>query len=114
VLASFLGFGTRTASKLTERARRRVGVTVDELDLNTLFGDQRPSLLVIHDRGDRDAPYLASKSLVADWHGAYLVTTSQLGHRRILDDIDVIDNATRFLRHGAAQLTAVPANRAAS
>ena len=114
VLASYLGFGRRTASKLTERARRRVGVTVDELDLNTLFGDQRPSLLVIHDRADRDAPYLASQSLVAGWHGADLVTTSRLGHRRILDDIDVIDNATRFLRDGAARLAEVPANRATS
>src|SRR5439155_5589611 len=37
VLTSYLGFGERTAQHLKQRAFRRVGLTVDELDLNTLF-----------------------------------------------------------------------------
>jgi pimeloyl-ACP methyl ester carboxylesterase len=98
VLGNYLGFGERTARQLKDRAFRRVGLTVDELDLNTLFdSDDRPSLLVVHDRGDREAGYPASVSLVAGWGGAELITTTRLGHRRILDDVDVIQKVVGYL-----------------
>jgi pimeloyl-ACP methyl ester carboxylesterase len=104
VLSTYLGFGERTGQHLKQRALRRVGLTVDELDLNTLFdsGD-RPSLLVVHDRGDREASYPASVALTEGWHGSELITTTRLGHRRILDDIDVFRKVAGYLRSGASR-----------
>jgi pimeloyl-ACP methyl ester carboxylesterase len=98
ILSELLGFGDRTVRHLKQRARRRVGLTVDELDLTSLFEENdHPPLLVVHDIADREAGYRASASLVAGWGGAELITTTGLGHRRILDDVDVIQNVTRYL-----------------
>ncbi len=54
-------------------------------------------LLVIHDRDDDDTSYADGAALAAAWPGARMMTTSGLGHRRILREPSVIEAATEFV-----------------
>jgi len=93
-----LGFGARTRARLLVRARSRVGLAVEELRFDRLARQiDRPDLLVVHDRADREAPYDGVRTALPSWPGAELVSTSGLGHRRILRDPGVIDAVVRFV-----------------
>lgn len=54
-------------------------------------------LLVIHDREDEDTLWVDGVALVESWPGAQLLTTTGLGHRRILREASVIEAAARFI-----------------
>jgi len=52
--------------------------------------------LVIHDRDDREVPYASADRILRAWPQATLVTTTGLGHRRILRDPSVIQRVVGF------------------
>jgi pimeloyl-ACP methyl ester carboxylesterase len=56
--------------------------------------------LVVHDRDDREVPYVSADRIVRIWPDATLVTTSGLGHRRILRDASVIERVVAFAGGG--------------
>lgn len=55
-----------------------------------------PPLLVVHDREDRETAWQDGADIAAAWPGATLVSTSGLGHNRILRDPDVIARIVGF------------------
>ena len=57
----------------------------------------RPALIV-HDLDDREVPWSEGERYARHWPAARLLTTTGLGHNRIVDDRAVIDSALRFLR----------------
>lgn len=54
-------------------------------------------LLVVHDRDDTETYWSEGAALAEAWPGAKLISTSGLGHRRILREPGVIEAATRFI-----------------
>jgi pimeloyl-ACP methyl ester carboxylesterase len=54
-------------------------------------------LLIVHDREDDDTPWADGAALARVWPDARLVTTTGLGHRRILRDPGVVAAATDFV-----------------
>jgi pimeloyl-ACP methyl ester carboxylesterase len=54
--------------------------------------------LIVHDLADHEVPWSEGERYARYWHGARLLTTTDLGHHRIVDDHGVIDAALRFLR----------------
>jgi len=57
----------------------------------------RPALIV-HDLADPEVPWAEGERYARYWPDARLLTTTDLGHHRIVDDRAVIDAALRFLR----------------
>ena len=57
----------------------------------------RPALIV-HDLDDREVPWSEGERYARHWPAARLLTTTGLGHHRIVDDRAVIDAALGFLR----------------
>jgi len=53
--------------------------------------------LVIHDRHDRLMPWVHGATVAQHWPGARLLSTSRLGHRRILADDKVTRSAADFI-----------------
>lgn len=76
------------------------GVAADALQLEALVGQRDAALLIVHDRDDREVPFIHAERLAAAWPMAKLFTTHGLGHRRILRDDAVIAEAVAFLRRG--------------
>jgi pimeloyl-ACP methyl ester carboxylesterase len=102
-IRGWLGFGPRIERRLAELAKQRTGYAVDELDVARLGddlerdGSSRPQLLVIHDLNDRETAHAASATLVRRWPEAQLVSTTGLGHVRILGDKAVGGMVARFI-----------------
>ncbi len=99
-LAAFclvLGIGPRTAARMERAIERLAGYPVSEFELSGLYDAVGPlPTLLVHDRGDRTTPYTASLDL-ATRTGARLLSTTGLGHHRVLREPAVVDAVTDFV-----------------
>jgi pimeloyl-ACP methyl ester carboxylesterase len=102
MFAARFGFGERTRVRLVRRVERRVGVPMAYLHVPAMAGQApMPPLLVVHDQGDRETSWAGGRDIARAWPAARLVTTSRLGHRRILRDPAVITQVVSFLADAA-------------
>ncbi len=76
------------------------GIGVEDLRLQHLLGERDSSLLVFHDRDDREVPFAHGERLAQLWPHARLEATEGLGHRRILRDPSVIERTVAAVREG--------------
>lgn len=74
-----------------------LNIKFNEIDPIKLAPALSTTLLVIHDRGDRECPIKYSESLVRAWPGAQLLTTEKLGHTRLLRDPEVTRQTANFI-----------------
>ena len=65
--------------------------------LGEVLGAQSGAALVVHDIGDVEVSYTESVELTHWTKGARLLSTRGVGHRRILRDALVVQNATAFI-----------------
>jgi len=84
------------------RLERRLGLVLEEFDLSRRTGPGTP-LLVFHDRDDREVPWRDGHDIARAWPGAELVSTTGLGHRRILRDAAVTRRAVSFVEDRLAR-----------
>jgi pimeloyl-ACP methyl ester carboxylesterase len=102
-----LGLGRRTRTRLDQLMQTRTGLAVDDIDAAALRDVEPPPLLIIHDRGDRHTSHDASVALVQQWPTATMISTDGLGHRSLVDDVEVLNAVTAFVGR-SAQLPDVP------
>ena len=70
--------------------------------------------LIIHDREDREVPFLSAQALHRAWPGAELLPIEGFGHRRLLADPAIVERAVKFAvswDRAAEQTTPPPALR---
>jgi pimeloyl-ACP methyl ester carboxylesterase len=115
--AAGLGFGDRIHTGVLRRLERRTGRPMSDFDAVTRAGaaaearsaaadedtEAAPPLLVIHDHRDGVIPHSQGSAIATAWQGAELLSTSGLGHHRILRDPEVVRSAVEFL--GSAQVS---------
>jgi pimeloyl-ACP methyl ester carboxylesterase len=91
---------------LSDEALRRFRATTEaqfnfrweELEVPEMADRMRtPPLLVIHDREDRETSWQDGADIAAKWPSAELITTTGLGHNRILRDPGVVQSIVGFL-----------------
>ena len=107
-----LGLDDDVAADARRRLERRVGVTVDELNVSSFASRITTPVLVVHDREDDEVPWSAGEENARLLPGGRLVTTHGLGHRRILRDPDVVERTIRFLAEGIAPASCKDCRRA--
>lgn len=95
--ARLLGISEETRLRLQQRIERLIGVTWEEIEPVSLAESMDAPLLLISDRGDREAPLDSVEGLARAWPGASLTVTEGLGHRRILRNREVVHEAAAFL-----------------
>jgi pimeloyl-ACP methyl ester carboxylesterase len=78
------------------------GFDSDELPVRPPAHAPGTPALVVHDRDDREVPYGSADRIVRVWPGATLITTTGLGHRRLLRDADVIQRVVGFAAGAAS------------
>jgi pimeloyl-ACP methyl ester carboxylesterase len=92
------GVGERTRTRFTGRIERQVSAPLAFFDVASIAARlPGPPLLLIHDTDDPQTRYADSEKIAASWPGARLVTTTGLGHRRILRSDVVIAEAVPFI-----------------
>ena len=96
--AALLGVADPVMQSMRSRLEQRLGFAWRRLDIPALAPAMRVPLLVIHDRGDREVRWEDGDAIARAWPGAELVTTTGLGHHRIVSDPGVIRRIVPFLR----------------
>ena len=100
--ATRLGFGERVRTRLVGRIERRVAMPMSAFAVPAIAGQvATPPLLLVHDRLDSETGWSDSAAIARAWPAARLVTTSGLGHRRILRDPAVVAEVAGFLTAAA-------------
>ncbi len=80
-----LGMGPKAAHGMRQQIEKRVGTDFDQLDLSAIgrnLATSAPATLVIHDRHDEEVSWHNGQAIAGAWHGARLITTEGLGHKR--------------------------------
>jgi pimeloyl-ACP methyl ester carboxylesterase len=95
--ADVLGLPDHVIEKMKRRFERRFGFRWGEFAVPDAVTGFTAPLLVFHDREDREVPWSDGDAIAKAWPGARLVTTTGLGHTRIVQDPSVIDTALEFL-----------------
>lgn len=99
--ARAIGANEHAVAAFRTRVERWLGHPWSYLDITTLDDAQKTShLMVIHDDEDKEVPLAHARALVHAWPSTRLMVTRGLGHRRVLRDPAVVDNATGFLAQG--------------
>jgi pimeloyl-ACP methyl ester carboxylesterase len=111
VFAGRLGFGERVRSRLVRRLERRVGRPMSAFDVPAMArGWATPPLLLVHDREDAETGWSDSAAIAQAWPGARLISTSGLGHRRILRAPAVVAEVVAFAGSPVGSMTGMPSN----
>jgi pimeloyl-ACP methyl ester carboxylesterase len=100
--AEIVGLRPDILDRMRRSIERRFGQSWDEFNVLRPAAKMTAPLLVFHDREDRDVAWTDGQAIAAAWPGAELVSTSGLGHRRIVHDPDVVARAVSFLAPASA------------
>jgi len=86
----------RAMTPMVRALEQRGGAPMESFDVETFVGRIDASLLVVHDTDDAEVPYVNGMRL-SELFDAPLMTTSGLGHRRILFAPDVVTAVVEFV-----------------
>ena len=95
-----VGLSDRTAAEL----QRRVAAFVGEGYYDGLWDGTRSPTLILHDRDDEEIPCREGRRVASRLDDARFQTTEGLGHRRILQDGGVQEEAAEFLSTASSTL----------
>jgi len=95
--AEMVGLTSEVLTRMKRDIERRFGLPWSDFDVLRAARGMRVPLLVFHDRDDRDVAWSDGVAIASAWPGGQLVTTSGLGHSRIVQDPGVVTRAAAFL-----------------
>ncbi len=91
------GLPDRVYDTLTQAIERRFHISWEAVRRVTMDAATEIPLLVAHDRGDPETSYEGGLQVHRAWPNSRLLTTDGLGHRRILRNRKVAEQAARFI-----------------
>lgn len=96
--ADMMWIGANLCARMFAYFERRIGITFEEQQAHHNAPAIGRPALIVHDLEDRDVPWSEGERYARYWPDSRLLTTRGLGHRRVLDDSEVIAAGVRFLR----------------
>jgi pimeloyl-ACP methyl ester carboxylesterase len=94
---ALLGITDDVRNRVEGRIERRLGIPMEEMQIDVIARSMRTPALIIHDRDDKEVPLEAGQSIAEAWPGAELLITEGLGHQRILRAEAITHVAVRFI-----------------
>lgn len=92
-----LDLGEEIIEGLQRRIEERFMRKWSDYSLAQSAREMTAPLLIIHDRDDRETYWSEGNALAQAWPGARLITTEGLGHRKVLREPALIEEARRFV-----------------
>lgn len=99
-LAAAQGLGPADTAAFAGWVEGFIGMPLANVDIERLRLGLRHPGLILHDAEDRTVPIAASQALHAAWPGSRFDRLAGLGHRRLLQDTDVIARSVAFVAEG--------------
>jgi pimeloyl-ACP methyl ester carboxylesterase len=97
VFNTVIGLSESIMDKLFLTLKKHYALEAQKTDITQLIKNIKIPGLLIHDENDRLIPVADGDHLAATWSGARYLKTSELGHRKILQDSQVIREATDYI-----------------
>lgn len=97
----WLGLSEKSRLRMQARMEKRFQTAWHSLTMERIVPLIHVPGLIVHDRGDREAPYENGMSIHQLWKDSELYTTVGLGHYRVLRSKPVIQRALEFLESAA-------------
>ena len=94
-----IGLPGHAMPAMVQALERRVHATMESFDVASFAPQVTIPVLVIHDTDDAEVPF-ADGLRLSELLGARLITTSGLGHRRILYAFEVVSAIVEFIEEG--------------
>lgn len=93
-----LGLNDDVLHRFDAYTERQFGFQWTDFEVPAMAGRMRtPPLLVVHDREDVETSWEEGAAIAGAWPQSSLLTTTGLGHRRILRDPGVLDSVAAFI-----------------
>ena len=96
-----MNINSKVTKLMVERIRMRFlkekNLDVFSLSLNSFASSFEIPILIIHDIEDRDVAYEQGKEYADNFPNAVFISTTGLGHRRILKEPDIITKILEFI-----------------
>jgi pimeloyl-ACP methyl ester carboxylesterase len=105
--AGSFGLSSTLSARMRWQIERREAVSLAEFEPDWLGPRVTQRCLVVHDEGDRIAPFAAAERIVDSLTHARLHATRGLGHRRVLDDHEVAGHVLAHVEMPGRQATLV-------
>ena len=84
-------------ARIQKRFKENRNLNILELSVDSFAGELKMPFLVIHDKEDKDVPYSQGEGYANSLPNVEFVTTTGLGHRRILKDPEIINKIVEFI-----------------
>ena len=97
----WLGFDAELGRQIVADMNRRYAVNLHDYEIELLGARGGERVLILHDEGDRVVPIAEGRQVAKAIGAARLVSTSALGHHRILRDAGVIEEVAGWLARAA-------------
>jgi len=91
------GIPQPVSDKLITDFERQYGYSLSRHSPHLMAGRIASRVLIIHDRDDRITPYAESRKLSDEFNQVVLHTTSGLGHKRLLNDPEIVALVQAYL-----------------
>ncbi|NRA87542.1 MAG: alpha/beta fold hydrolase [Rhizobiales bacterium] len=87
----------RSQTLILEHINNLSQYNIDDMSLVNLTIYKQSSVLIIHDKNDKEIPYSDFLALKNKWQGGEFLSTEGLGHRRILRDDALVEKITNHI-----------------
>ena len=77
--------------------RQEIGVPLEALELDALRPHFQTPVLLFHDPDDQEVPFADGQALAHAWPGAQLCPIRGVGHRRMLYEPKIVQEAVAFI-----------------
>ncbi len=95
--AARLGLDADATNSLIRAMENANGAPVSRFEIQGKIDSIQIPGLVVHDRSDREVPFVEGQRIASAWSTAELIATEGLGHNRLLSDPEVVGKVGGFL-----------------
>lgn len=92
-----IGASTKTENALMQKLKELYGDNIQQYSLAEVVAKLSIPGLIVHDTNDEDVNYAEAQLVHQNWPGSRLLTTTGLGHRKVLRDKHVNKKIIQFL-----------------
>ena len=94
-----LQFSDKVTEQMIQAVEKKFGMNLESYSSSMSLEHLEMPLLIVHDKDDKETPFVYSKDLHEIANNSELLLTSGLGHHRILRDSKTVQHIVQFINH---------------
>jgi pimeloyl-ACP methyl ester carboxylesterase len=92
-----LQFSDKVTEQMIQTVEKQFGMNLESYSSSMSLEDLKMPLLIVHDKDDKETPFIYSKDLHEIANNSELLLTTGLGHHRILRDSKTVQRIVQFI-----------------